>query len=233
MQRHCAPSCGTCHQLSSKPQPSNDVTAKGTASDDNEEKETAKGVQVDPQKGEGDQKNNKQSTVGKTNKASTLSGNEKRRIEVSKETKPNNLQVEDGKMRQGLTNNTIATIEARRRSIDDKERNTKQTREKTAPTNRKVKNSKDMVKEVRSIDIAWGKSQVIIDAAPEDIESVIAAMNEYMNTVVTVQDEYTDIKDECRCRHERCSYWAAYGELYKPKCWMFDSMVASIHGVVR
>ena len=72
----------------------------------------------------------------------------------------------------------------------------------------------------RIIDIAWGESQDLVDGNIEDLRSAIGKMNEYMNTFVTSKAEHTDLSDECRCRHERCLYWAAYGEFVVAPFWI-------------
>ena len=64
--------------------------------------------------------------------------------------------------------------------------------------------------EVRYIDIDFGEPQQVAGESWRETIAIINKTKDYMKRVRT-SATFDNVRSDCRCRHELCSYWAAIG----------------------
>ena len=65
----------------------------------------------------------------------------------------------------------------------------------------------------RKVEIDFGEAQQVAGEKYQDTLDVIRTTKEYIAKVRT-DDTFLEVRKECKCRNELCSFWAAIGELH-------------------
>lgn len=71
----------------------------------------------------------------------------------------------------------------------------------------------DMPNRPGFVKIAFGEDQHVIGEEAEATRRVIEKTNRYMVEEVSVGEKFALVREECKLRHELCSFWAAIGKL--------------------
>ena len=62
------------------------------------------------------------------------------------------------------------------------------------------------------VEVAFGEDQQVGGSEAESTRRVIETTNRYMTEQVSVGDDFALVRNECKLRHELCSFWAAIGK---------------------
>ncbi len=63
------------------------------------------------------------------------------------------------------------------------------------------------------VKVAFGEDQQVTGPEAAVTLRVIETTNRYMAEQVSVGEDFALVRDECKLRHELCSFWAAIGKL--------------------
>lgn len=77
-----------------------------------------------------------------------------------------------------------------------------------------------------NIPLDFGDDQVVAGDEWAITLGVIQKTKEYMKQVA-VDDKYKEVRDECRVRHESCSFWAGIGECENNPAYMLINCAPS------
>jgi hypothetical protein len=61
------------------------------------------------------------------------------------------------------------------------------------------------------MDSRWGVAQILGHDDPEETRRRLLETDQYMVDTVYKDDEYEEIRDHCKNRHDECTLWAVNG----------------------
>jgi len=82
------------------------------------------------------------------------------------------------------------------------------------------------------LETPYGKLQDGENDPNSAIHPIVANYSKYMDSVVFVDEDYKDVKDSCKNRHELCAFWASLGECENNEVYMQKHCAVACHSCI-